>query len=60
MTDSVLFSFMGVATLVIINIALAAYSYGKLSQRVSDLSRRVNRIEVRMNGRYPYTHKEEE
>ena len=41
---------IGVITLLIINIAAVAYSYGSLSQKVNDLCRRVNRLEMLMNG----------
>ena len=35
--------------LVVINIAGVAYSYGKLSQKVSDLCRRLERVEKVIN-----------
>lgn len=43
---------IGVGVLVVINIGVAAYSYGKLSQKVSDLCRRVGRLEDAHN---PYS-----
>ena len=36
---------IGILTLIVVNIGAVAYSYGKLSQKVSDLCRRVERIE---------------
>ncbi len=38
-----------VIILVVINIAGVAYSYGKLSQKVSDLCRRLERVEKVIN-----------
>ena len=38
-----------VIVLVVINIAGVAYSYGKLSQKVSDLCRRLERVEKIFN-----------
>ena len=40
---------IGVISLVVVNIAVAAYSYGRLSQKVSDLCRRVGRVEKIIN-----------
>ena len=53
MTDSVLFGFISIAVLVIINIAIVAYGYGKLSQKVNDACRRIGRLELIANGRNP-------
>ena len=43
----------GIIVLVIVNIAVAAYSYGRLSQKVNDLCRRMDRLEAIVNGRNP-------
>ncbi|MFC1910557.1 hypothetical protein ACFLXC_04655 [Chloroflexota bacterium] len=59
MTDSVFASFLTIAVLVIINIALAAYSYGKLGQKVNDACRRITRLEMRVNGHGPYKPEED-
>ena len=40
---------MGIVVLVCVNIAAVAYSYGKLSQKVDDLCRRVTRLENKSN-----------
>lgn len=48
MADGLLVS---IIVLVLINIAGVAYSYGKLSQKVEDLSRRVTEVERSVNGR---------
>ena len=42
---------IGTVGLVVINIAAVAYSYGKLSQKVSDLCRRIDRVEKTLNGK---------
>ena len=42
---------IGVGGLVIINIVFAAYSYGRLTQTVKDLCRRVGRVENIVNGK---------
>jgi hypothetical protein len=49
MSASVLLSFIGIALLVVINIAAVAFSYGKLNQKVNDLCRRVDRIDRIIN-----------
>lgn len=43
--------FVSIGVLLLCNLTLAAYSFGKLSQRVSDLSRRVERLEHILNCR---------
>lgn len=50
---------VGIMSLVVVNIALVAFSYGRLSQKVSDLCRRVNRVEAIINGRNPGGGKDE-
>jgi len=45
--------FISIGTLVVINLILAAFSYGKLNQSVSDLCRRVERLESRVLGPPP-------
>lgn len=42
---------IGILGLLLVNIAAVAYSYGKLSQKVNDLCRRIGRVEVVLNGR---------
>ena len=49
MSESLLGGIMGIALLVIINIVLVAFSYGRLSQSVSDLCRRMDRVEKIIN-----------
>ena len=51
MMDGNTIGFIGVALLVLTNIAAVAYSYGKLSQKVNDLCRRVTRLENACNAR---------
>jgi len=36
---------------VAVNVAVVAFSYGKLSQKVTDLCTRMTKIETRMNSR---------
>jgi len=43
----------GIGFLILINIAAVAFSYGKLSQQVSDACRRIGRLEAIANGRIP-------
>ena len=40
---------MGLGSLSVINIALVAYSYGKLKQKVDNLCERVSRLEHQEN-----------
>ena len=40
---------IGIMGLVAVNIAVVAYSYGRLSQKVSDLCRRVDSLEKAIN-----------
>ncbi len=49
MSDSVLLSLVGIALLVVINIAAVAFSYGRLSQKVNDLCQRTDRVERIIN-----------
>lgn len=42
-------STFGIIGLVVVNIGLVAYSYGKLTEKVKDLSDRVIRIEQKIN-----------
>lgn len=41
---------IGIIGIVGVNIGLVAYTYGKLNQKVSDLCRRVTRLEEVING----------
>ena len=41
---------VSIVVLIVINIAVAAYGYGRLSQKVSDLVRRITRLEKAYNG----------
>ena len=41
---------IGVGALVIVNIIIAAYGYGRLNQKVCDLCRRMDRLEKITNG----------
>lgn len=45
METTIVGSFIGVGFLTVVNVAVIAYSYGKMSQSVRDLSKRVERIE---------------
>ena len=38
-----------IVVLVVANIAAVAFSYGKLSQKVNDLCRRIDRVEKAVN-----------
>ena len=40
---------IGVIALLVVNIVAVAYSYGKLSQKVNDLCRRMDRVEKIIN-----------
>lgn len=42
---------IGVGGLVILNIVIVAYGYGKLTQKVSDACRRLTRLESIINGK---------
>lgn len=44
---------IGVMSLIVVNIAVAAYSYGRLSQKVNDLCRRMDRVEKIINNPGP-------
>lgn len=50
MSGGVVAAFVGTAILVVINIAIAAFSYGRLSQKVDDCCRRITRLENTANG----------
>lgn len=41
---------IGMGCLVVVNIVAVAYSYGKLSQKVTDLCRRTRGIETQVDG----------
>ena len=43
--DGIVVGFITIGFLIVINIAIAAYSYGRLSQKVTDLCRRVSQLE---------------
>ena len=49
MDSTIIGAIIGVIVLVLINIAVVAYSYGKVCQKVSDLCRRVSRLEQLAN-----------
>ena len=42
---------IGIMGLVVVNIAVAAYGYGKLNQKVDDQGRRLDRLEKRLNSK---------
>jgi len=48
--DGVVIAYSGLGVVVLSNIAMFAYGYGKLSQKVEDLRHRSDRIEKRLNG----------
>lgn len=50
MDGGIVAALIGLGALVIINIVAVAYSYGKLSQKVSDFCGRVDRLEKIVNG----------
>jgi len=50
MSESVLIGFISVAALVVINIVMAAFHYGRLKQQVEDACRRITRLENIANG----------
>ena len=52
MEAQIVAALIGVGALVIINIIIAAYGYGRLNQKVCDLCRRVDRLEKIINGTY--------
>ena len=58
MYESLILGLLGIGILVIINIAMVAFSYGKLSQKVSDTCRRIDRLEKIINGDSPGKEKE--
>lgn len=52
MESQIVAALIGVGGLVIVNIIVAAYGYGRLNQKVCDLCRRVDRLEKIINGTY--------
>ena len=42
---------IGVISLLVVNIACIAYSYGRLYQKVNDLCRRVDKIDKLLNNK---------
>lgn len=44
-------STIGIIGLLLVNTALISFSYGKLSQKVSDLCRRMGRVEGILNSK---------
>ena len=51
MTPPIVGALIGVAVLVIINIVMVAFTYGKLTERVIDHERRIVRLEGIKNGK---------
>jgi len=51
MEGTIIGSLFGVAFLTIINVAAVAFSYGRITQKVRDLCRRVLRLEAIANGK---------
>ena len=49
MSVEVLFGFVSIALLVIIDIVIVAFSYGRLCQKVADACRRITRLERIIN-----------
>ena len=47
--DGNIIGFISLGILVVTNLILTAYNYGRLNQSVSDLCRRVDNIEKRRN-----------
>ena len=48
--DSILIaSFISVGSLIIVQIGVFLYGYGKLSQKVDDLCKRVDKVDQRLN-----------
>ncbi len=44
-------STIGIFGLLLVNIAIVSFSYGKIFQKVSDLCRRMGRVEDIVNGK---------
>lgn len=42
-------AWISIMSLLMVNIGVVSFSYGKLSQKVSDLARRLDRLEKSMN-----------
>ena len=51
MTGSIVGALIGVSVLVIINIVMVAFTYGKLTERVLDHERRIDRLEKILNSK---------
>ena len=51
MNSGVIGALIGVAALVIVNIIMVAFTYGKLTERVVDHERRIARLEGIRNGK---------
>jgi len=49
MSPEILFGFVSIGFLVIVDIVIVAYSYGKLCQKVADACRRITRMERIIN-----------
>lgn len=45
MESSIIGALIGMAFLTVVNIAVVAFSYGKMTQKVDDLCRRVEKLE---------------
>jgi len=50
MSEAMLIGFLSIAVLVIIQIAMFSFGYGKLSQKVNDACRRIGKLEEKVNG----------
>lgn len=48
--DGFLIGSLGIGIVIIGNIGAFAYCYGKLSQKVDDMSKRLERVEKSLNG----------
>lgn len=48
--DGAAIAWTGLGIVVLGNFALLAYGYGRISQKVSDLQRRLGRVEQTING----------
>ena len=51
MDNAIVGALIGVAVLVIINIVMVAFTYGKLTERVIDHDRRIERLEGILNNK---------
>lgn len=50
MDSAIIGALMGIGFLTIVNVIVVAYTYGKLSQKVADFCKRVDRMESKLNG----------